>query len=694
MGFYLQIELPNWTFEMGKRPSVDEWLEEEAHRIFREYGNHPSFVMLSLGNELNGDLASMDALVGRLRKLEPQLLFTSTTFSFSPRGKVPGLEDDFFVSQQTECGWVRGQGFLNNTVPNTTSDYREGASCIRVPLVTHEVGQYVVYPDLDELSRYDSSPLRATAWEAIKADLERKGRLNEAAAYTRASGKLAALLYKEDMERALRTKDLAGIHLLQLQDFPGQATATVGVLDAFWDSKGFIEPAEFREFCGPTVPLARMSKMVFQNNEAFSALIELAHFGATPLTNVNVLWQILDGTNSLSRGKFTVPFVPPGNGFKVGEISQALTGVTEASRLTLLVTSFDTSVSNHWNFWVYPESHPVLSAPEISIHERFDDVFLQALRDGKRVLFLPSRGVVRQPIEGRFIPVFWSPLHFPNQPGTLGAMIDVAHPVWRLFPTDAWTDWQWWELLQQSFAVNLDGVSIRPAMPFRFVDKYNRNALPAGIFEARVGAGRLMVCTLDISQKLEHRIVARQLRRSLLDYMTGDLFNPQHPLSEADLERLFRTLTYQVHASSAHPDYPAEAAVDGNTTTFWHTDWHDGEKLPAQFEVDIGREQTLCGFAYTPRQDMDRGRIARYKVEVSLDGKQWQACSEGGFPNDKATQRIEFASPMKGRYMRLTAISDFGELRQAAIAELQPLIEAAAPDVRALGVVPGFNDAK
>jgi hypothetical protein len=130
---------------------------------------------------------------------------------------------------------------------------------------------------------------------------------------------------------------------------------------------------------------------------------------------------------------------------------------------------------------------------------------------------------------------------FPNQPGSMGAMIDAQHPAFAEFPTDPWANWQWWELLHHSFAINLDELPEKPAMPLRFVDKFNRNALPAAIFEARVGTGRLLVCTLDINSRLDERIAARQLRRSIVDYMSGSRFQPARQLSPANLKNLFLT---------------------------------------------------------------------------------------------------------------------------------------------------------
>ncbi len=698
-GFYLQVELPNWTFKMGTNPPIDAWLTAEGERMLREYGNHPSWVMLSMGNELTGDYDKMDAMIAHFRRLEPKLMFTSTTYSFSPRGELPGPNDDYFISQQTKSGWVRGQGFLNHAKPNTTSDYAEGAACIAVPLVTHEVGQYVVYPNLAELPKYDATPLRATAWEAIKADLQKKQRLAEAGRYTRESGKLAVLLYKEDLERVLRTKDLAGIQLLQLQDFPGQGTATVGLLDAFWDSKGLIKPEEFRRFCSPTVPLLRMPKMVFQNDETFEATAELAHFGAAPLTNATVRWRICDRKNVVGEGQWKLPFLPLGNAISLGRIAQSLATVSRPAKLEVSVEIAGSSIRNAWAIWVYP-ANPVASAGDMKIFTSANDQCIAALRAGERVLLLPDKRAARTPIDGRFIPVFWSPLHFPNQPGTLGAMIDPAHPVWHEFPTDTHTDWQWWELTSKSFALDLDALSVRPEMPFRFVDKYNRNALPAAIFEATVGTGRLLVCTLDITRDLENRVAARQLRQSVLSYMASKAFRPKTALSETELKGLFVSDTTsakrcKVTASSSHENYPAELAVDGKAETFWHSDWMTGAALPTTFTMELPEVALVRGFRYSPRADMNRGRIASYATHVSLDGKKWLPWgTQGQFPDNAQQQTIYFPQPVRAKFFQLTATSDHGGAKQAAIAEIELIADELSTDVRDLGIVPGFNDAK
>ncbi|HEY1789372.1 MAG TPA: glycoside hydrolase family 2 [Verrucomicrobiae bacterium] len=540
MGIYLEVELPDWSFNIGGDEAVTGFFRDEGERMIREYGNHPSWVMFTMGNELKGDYSVLDGLKDHFRILDPQLLYDSTTYPSSPRrGKTPEPFDDYYISQDTKNGRARGQDIFENTVPNTETNFDQAISCIHVPFISHEVGQYCVYPNLAEIPKYDGV-LRPTAMEAIRSDLKNKGRLAEAPIYTRDSGELAALLYKEEIERALRTGTQAGFQLLQLNDFPGQGTSTVGLLDAFWDTKGLITPAQFRKFCGPVVPLLLMPKRVYQNDESFDAGIQIANFGSAPITNATVIWTISDGKEQIANGQLQPASTPIGHNGEISRIHQPLSGVTKATKLKVTVEIAGTSIANDWNVWVYPKDEATPHTTDVEIFETAGADFFQALQNGKRVLLLPARDSVKSPLAAQFTPAFWNPVMFPNQPGTMGAMIDARHPIFSDFPTDDWTDWQWWELLHRSFSINLDALPAKVDMPFRFVDKFNRNALPCAIFEARVGKGRLLVCTLDISNDLDSRIVARQLRRSILDYMTGNKFEPRSELSPTELKILFK----------------------------------------------------------------------------------------------------------------------------------------------------------
>ncbi|MEM9412808.1 MAG: sugar-binding domain-containing protein, partial [Planctomycetota bacterium] len=289
LGIYLHVELPNWTDDMGEDESVTRFFYAEGERIFRSYAHHPSFMFFSLGNELKGNFKLVDQMLNDFKSQANHILMTGTSYSFAKRGSQPGVHDQFFITQRSKSGWVRGQGFFNRNRPETDSDFRDGVDSVSVPLISHEIGQYSVFPNVEEIDKYDGN-LRSLALESIRNDLNLKNRPGDARLATGNSGKLALTLYKEEIERAIRTPGQDGFQLLGLTDFSGQSTATVGVLDAFWDSKGLIEPAQFRNFCSSTVPLLRLGKRCFTASETMAARVQVGHFGPEPL--VGTSWQV------------------------------------------------------------------------------------------------------------------------------------------------------------------------------------------------------------------------------------------------------------------------------------------------------------------------------------------------------------------------------------------------------------------
>jgi len=695
LGVYLQVELPNWTFRNGQDERTDAFLRAEGERIFQEYGHHPSFVLMSMGNELEGDFSYLDALIESWRSTYPHVLYTSTTYSFSPRGLMPGPQDDYFVTQRSSCGWVRGQGFLNSTWPSTDSDYGDGLACIDVPVITHEVGQYNVFPNLAEIPKYEGGNLRPLNFEAIRADIADKGRLEEAPDYTLNSGKLAVLLYKEDIERALRTRGLSGIQLLDLHDFPGQSTATIGILDAFWESKGLVTLERFREFCSPITPLLRMPKLAWTNDEEFNAEIEVSNFSGRMLTDVTPRWQIRDGEGGvLGGGSLPTAEIGFGNGHRLGTLRFDLSSIQKASQLEVVIELEGTEAVNRWSIWVYPREADA-NDDAVTIIRRYGPELLRALSEGRRVLFLPAAKEIRQAHSGRFIPVFWSPLHFPDQSGSIGTMIDSEHPSFGHFPTETHTDWQWWELLAESTSVNTDtlGADFRPIM--RFIDKYNRNSLCSILFEAKVGPGRLLVCTLDVSTDLERRIVARHLRRSLIGYVGSAAFDPAFVLQPERLDELFTLRPYEIALTLGNSDErsPIENAMDGDPATLWQgkVEGEDGEKA---LVLSIEMEETFPveGLRIFPRQKENVGRFADYRVEARGPDGEWDEVASGRLPDSGESQTIPFGRTVRTSALQLTVLSEVEGRPFRTVAEIQLLFPANTPGVDELGIVEGFND--
>lgn len=521
MGFYCQVELPNWSLTVNKDTATAKFLYQEFDNIVRNYGNHPSLCIISCGNELQPDFDFLNKLTHYMKQQDPRHLYVTSTFTFEKgHGVKQEPEDDIFITQWTDNGWVRGQGVFDERVPDFKSDYREAAKNITVPLVSHEIGQYSVYPNIKEIDKY-TGVLNPLNFKAIRNDLKQKGLLNRADDYLQASGKLAAILYKEEIERALKTPQQSGFQLLDLHDFPGQGTALVGLLDAFWDSKGLVEPQRFREACAPVVPLAQFDKAVWKTDETFTAKVDIANYSFETMADKTISWQLNDEAgNTYAEGT--------GENIKI-----ALNKVAKAQRLELVVAIKDTPWRNRWNIWVYPEV-------TIQQHKQLlvtadVNVALKALKKGKKVLLSPKTASIKG-LEGKFLPVFWSPVHFPKQAGTMGLLCNPQHPALANFPTEMHSNWQWWNLVKRSRVMVLD--SIAPVQPIvESVDNFVNNRRLAQVFEAKVGKGSLIFSSIDLLTDA-HLPELRQMQYSLVQYMLSDAFKPAMQLSEQDVRSL------------------------------------------------------------------------------------------------------------------------------------------------------------
>ena len=302
-GIMLQVELPVRT-KVKDDPKIMDFMRAEGYRILKAYGNHPSFTMLGLGNEFSDSFAFLDDLVAEFKKSDPRRLYT---FSADHTGRGPTPNSDYYVGQRTKVGArmrIHGSRFAD--APSSTDyDLTTSIADTQVPAVAHELGQWVTYPDYSEIARY-TGVLKPRNLEAFRQVLAARGIIDQDAAFQRASGAFAWLLYKEDIETALRTPHYGGVQLLQLEDFPGQGEALVGLLDSFWEAKGILTPEQFRGFFSPTVPLARFAKYTWTAGETFTAKAEIAHYGERDLRAAAVAWSVQDDAGSkIANGRFS-----------------------------------------------------------------------------------------------------------------------------------------------------------------------------------------------------------------------------------------------------------------------------------------------------------------------------------------------------------------------------------------------------
>ena len=583
-GVYLQVELPMLTrppveakSKEIKDPASKVFIYDEFRRILATYGNHPSFFGMTMGNEqFDNNQEFRAGLVKQAQKLDSRHFYAESSGGPThwPAGSTTnGVVSDYFVTAHPVSGtepltgivWsgrrVIDSSRFNTTAPNTTCDYASSLVGLEKPLMSHEVGQWATFPDMREITRYHGAT-RPFNFEIIRQRLRDNDLLEFAADFTRASGRLAFELYKEEVESALRTPGLAGFQLLQLNDYPGQSTATVGLLNSLWESKGLTTPREFHSFCGAVVPLARLPKRTWTTAEIFTAKVEVANYG-TAEVNALAKWSIIDEMGRIqAMGELSAKPAPEGGLTSLGKLSVPLDHIPAPTKVTLRI-QVDNREPNSWHLWVYPAKPPEAPPAGVTVATAWNEQTKSLLREGHKVLLtvdpssLPPlinpnptvhdvgkssssrEGVLIAPIPGNFTPVFWSPVMKHQQLAqTMGLLCDPANPALAQFPTDFHSDWQWWDPVMSSAVMRVDTLpkALRPIV--QVIDNFRDNHRLAMIFEVKVGEGRLLVCSSDITKNLDSRPVARQLRYSLLHYMSSGLFNPDVPASEYDLDKV------------------------------------------------------------------------------------------------------------------------------------------------------------
>lgn len=547
LGLYLQIEAatwPNWSTSIGDGQPVDAWVNAESDRIQRAYGNHPSFTFFAAGNEPGGDhhAAWLGAWVRRQQAADSRRLYTAG----AGWPQVP--ENDFHVASEPRIQhWGEGLASrINARAPETRTDYTDYIRERRAPVVSHEIGQWCVYPNFAEMPKY-TGYLKPGNFEIFQASLTAHGMADQAHDFLIASGKLQALCYKEDIESALRTPGMGGFQLLGLQDFPGQGTALVGVVDSFWEEKGYISPADFRRFANSTVPLARLDRRVFTTAEHLTADLEVAHFGAAPLTGVAAHWALIaDDGRIAAQGDLPARDLAIGAAQRLGRLDLSLAEIAAPARYRLAVTLPGTPFANDWDIWLYPPAAAVVAPVPagVTVVSRLDADATARLAAGGTVWLMASPHQVRPdpargPIAFGFSSIFWNTAWTNGQPPhTFGVLCDPRHPAFGSFPTDPWSNWQWWYPIKAAAPMILDGLpsGLRPVV--QIVDDWVTNRKLGLVFEARVGPGRLLVSSVELNNAALDP-VRRQLRASLLAYAASTAFQPAITVTAGQIHDLF-----------------------------------------------------------------------------------------------------------------------------------------------------------
>lgn len=535
VGFYLQPEGPSWPNhgpKLGNGQPIDKYLMDETIALTKAYGNYASYCMLACGNEPSGHWVNwVSKFVDYWKTADSRRVYTGASVGGSWKWQP---HNQYHVKAGARgVTWAKRQ-------PESMSDYRAKIDTVRQPYVSHETGQWCVFPDFNEIRKY-TGVNKARNLEIFRDILEDNDMGGQAHDFMMASGKLQAICYKHEIEKTLRTPDYAGFQLLALNDYSGQGTALVGVLNVFFEEKGYINAAEFRRFCSPTVPLARIPKFVYTNDESFHADIEIAHFGATPLREARTIYTVKDEYGKVyAHGTVGSSDIPIGNLFSLGSVDLDLGAIDTPQKLNLEICIENTSAVNDWDFWVYP-AHVELAEGDVYTTDTLDEQAISVLEQGGNVLITAAGKVsYGKEVVQHFTPVFWNTSWFKMRPPhTTGIFLNEYHPLFKEFPTEYHSNLQWWELLNKAQVMQFTDFPDDFQPIVQNIDTWFISRKIGVLFEANVLSGKLMMTSMDITSQLEKRVAARQLHKAILDYMNSDNFRPSTTVPVERVQELF-----------------------------------------------------------------------------------------------------------------------------------------------------------
>ena len=534
IGFYLQPEGPSWPNHgvvLGNGRPIDKYLMDETKRMTKDYGNHPSFCMMACGNEPAGNwVAWVSQFVDYWKATDTRRVYTGASVGGSWQWQPK--------SQYHVKAGARGLQWGSRR-PDTMDDYTSAIGNVAEPYVSHETGQWCVFPNFDEIGKY-TGVNKARNFEVFRDILNDNGMGSRAKQFMMASGKLQALCYKYEIERTMRTPQYAGFQLLSINDYSGQGTALVGVTDVFFDDKGYMTAPEFREFCSPVVPLAKMTKFTYKNNETFHADIVLNQYDDHTLLNISPIYTIKSAGKTLYTGRFPAQDWKIGNNIPMGSIDFPLSSIKEAQKLTLTVSLPGTEAKNHWDFWVYP-AEVQEEKGNVWVTDQFDEQTMNVLKKGGKVLLTAAGKVTYgKEVVQQFTPVFWNTSWFKMRPPhTTGILVENTHSIFDLFPTDYHSDLQWWELVNRAQVMQFTEFPADFQPLVQSIDTWFLSRKIGMLFEANVLGGKLVMTSMDINNNLEQRIVARQMRASILHYMNSDRFKPAFTIDSQRIADIF-----------------------------------------------------------------------------------------------------------------------------------------------------------
>jgi hypothetical protein len=282
-----------------------------------------------------------------------------------------------------------------------------------------------------------------------------------------------------------------------------------------------------------------LRKRTFTIDETFEADVDVANYGSADLPAARFAWRLLSAEGDVrAKGEFAPKRLSTGGLTRLGSISVALSRFAAPEKVRLEISQQAGGNTNSWDCWVYPT--PAINQPnDLLWADSWSVVLASRVEAGQTAILELGRGQIPHARRGCYTSLLWNPImkrHHRSQ--TMGILCEPEHPALSGFPTEAHTNWQWWDVIHPSLVLDLDGMSPRPEPIVRMIDSFIGNHCLSLLFEVKLGMGRLIVTSLDLSNDLVTRHAARQLRCSIQNYVASGLFKPKVMVTAEDIDKL------------------------------------------------------------------------------------------------------------------------------------------------------------
>ncbi len=698
---YLLVECGMWNrFDDSEACApMRQILNREAERIIDAFGHHPSFVFFSSTNEPSGRwYGPLKEWVGHMKKYDADKGYAGRRAYTAQSGwfydvepaKITGT--DFIYFHRSGYGVFDG-GVIRNSLGWKGKDYSSSLVDCKLPVVSHELGQWCAYPDFDVMDKF-TGYMQPGNYKVFRESAKAAGLLELNKVFAKCSGENQLRLYKEDMEATFRTPEIKGFELLDLHDYLGQGTALVGILDTFWEKKSYSDADYFRQFCGETVLLARFASYVHTvKEEADKRLfvpLEAVHYGKEDICNGKLIWKLICDGEILWQKEKTVERIPAGGKVSLGEMELSFEGLCKNSICTLwvelVVAGKSDPIKNTWpvHVFVKPENEAAISATGENAEDAFSEKTdpekdvekvcytkdweqaKAALTKGERVVYSPYLTELNYECPSLAMKnVFWNSQMGPTWGRSLGLIAEEQNPIFKEFPTKQSGGWQWEDILRHGRGFHMDGLEDAEVL-VRVIDDWNRN-LPLGlIWQAQAGEGKLLVVSADLEGAFEERPEANTLKRAILNYAFSEAFAPKKKISfSAVEEKLYGTFrTWELAESVSYGEgtqvRDGETVLQPNPNSFARVEKED---FPIEITLKLEKPVEAEGLLYVPvqRDRAHEGFVREYRVECRNGNTgDYELTVEGSLPNTCRSCKIPFAQKVFTDEIRLTVLSAYG----------------------------------